>query len=94
MNEYIEGDKVRISASFTDENGSAIDPDGVYLEIKIPGYPATQYFPFGITRDGVGQYHVDVSLTYPGQWHYYWYSTGTGQAANQETFHVVAKNTG
>ena len=87
-NTYDVGDLIRISGSFDNSAGVAIDPATVTLEIKAPtGTVSTcTYVGEDITKDAVGRYHGDVDITVSGAWHYRWSSTGTGQAAGEDHF--------
>lgn len=82
---------------FTDSNGAAVDPTAVMLRYwrvnndgTLNGTVTTKvYLTDPITRDGTGLYHFDVDTTSaPGQYEYRWYSTGTGQAAQDGAFYV------
>ena len=93
MNNYQVGDLVRVSASFTDASGNAVDPDTVYCDITAPDGTKTTY-TYGtdaeVVRDSAGNYHLDVDVTAAGRWCYAWRSRGTGQAAGSGSFHAVA----
>lgn len=92
---YTLGALVRISCTFTDQNGVPTDPASVSAAIKTPTGTVTNYaYPATIVRDGVGLYHVDVSTTgasvaEAGTWVYRWASTGAGQAAAEGSFAVL-----
>lgn len=93
---YDIGDLVRVPAEFTNAAGTSIDPSVVKLTVKKPGVAATIY-TYGtdpeIVKDAVGEYHADVSVTaHPGFWHCRWWSTGTGQAAEEYKFKVRTLN--
>lgn len=86
---YDIGDVVRISSTFT-QNAVAIDPSTVSLTVKDPAATSTTYTYAGatVTKDSVGNYHVDVAPTLTGTYKYRWVSTGTGQAAEENSFQV------
>jgi len=90
MNVYDKGDLVRCSGTFTTSAGVAQDPTVVKAKVKTPGGVTTTY-TYGtdaaLVKDSTG-YHVDVSATESGLWHYSFWSTGTGQAAEEESFYV------
>ena len=85
MNTYTIGQKIRITGTFTDIDGAAIDPDAVLFELSAPpNLPVTTY-TYGVgaelVKDSVGVYYIDVDLPTYGEWRWRMYSTGTGQAA-------------
>lgn len=90
-NSYDEGDLVRVSGAFTDENGDAADPTSVYCAVRDPLGKITIY-AYGVddvlVKDDTGNYHLDVSADLVGRYYYRWYSTGTGQAADETYFDV------
>ncbi len=85
------GDLVRVSAAFTDSAGMAIDPTAVYVKYRTPAGTTTT-LTYGVdaalVRDSAGNYHADISATDDGDWHYRWYSTGSGQASEEHWFRV------
>ena len=86
-NEYVQGDLVRVSASFEDENGAASDPSGVKLDYKI-GRAAKVTLTHGtdaeLVKDSTGNYHADIDTSdSSGILYYRWYATGTGQTSEQ-----------
>lgn len=91
MSTYDKGDLVRLSGSFTDENGVAQDPSVVVCQYKDPSGNTTTY-TYGeddeLVRDSAGNYHVDVDADEIGVWSYRFYSTGSGQAAAEQQFSV------
>lgn len=90
--DYDIGQKVRSYCTFTDLNGSPIDPTAVFLEYKSASGDTTtlDYSVSGITRTDTGDYYADIDLDAAGWWYGRWYSTGTGQAATQFSFLVAA----
>ncbi len=97
MSDYIVGQLVRLSAAFTDAAGAAADPDTVTLRhrpMSVPGATLQTEIDPGegtvIGRDGVGQYHADISMDDPGTYYWRWESTGDAQAAAQGSFSVGA----
>jgi len=88
MNTYDVGDLALLTASFTDENGSAIDPTDVYCIYTDPsGNSVSLHYGVdaALQRSGVGTYQVELNLDEAGIWTYRWYSTGTGQASETRT---------
>jgi len=94
---YRVGQSVRLSAVFRDPYSSdaLIDPTNVYFVLKAPS-GRTIFYTYAVdvelVRETTGTYHVDVSATEPGRWQYRFYSTGTGQAAEEEEFLVQPHN--
>ena len=87
---YDKGDLLRVSASFTDEDGDPVDPTTVTFKAKV-GSTVTSYV-YGdddeVSKDGTGNYHVDLSLDTAGTWWVRVESTGTGQAAAESSLRV------
>jgi len=95
MDTYDLGDLVRCSGAFTNSSGTAIDPTSVYFAYKNPAGTLTtlEYGVDGaLVKDSTGNYHVDVSAASAGTWFYRFYSTGTGQAADEGSFYVNPTN--
>lgn len=93
INVYQKGDLARCAASFTDSGGSALDPTGVSFTVTTPAGVSTTYVygtDAALVKDSSGHYHVDVNANARGVWFYRWFSTGTGQAAEQGEFSVEA----
>jgi len=92
-NTYDTGDLVRVTGTFTTAAGVALDPTALYLKYKNPAGTVTT-LTYGVdaavVKDSTGVYHVDISATTAGVWMYRWYSTGTGQAAEEHWFTVNA----
>lgn len=90
------GDLVRVSGAFTQvSNGAAIDPTVVKLSIRAPNVATVTYTYLSgvvIVKDSVGNYHADIDANDDGTWHYRWWSTGTGQAAQERQFEVRGAN--
>ena len=88
---YDLGDVIRCSGSFVNSASTAIDPTNVYAKIKVPSGTITTY-TYGVdaelVKDSVGNYHVDVDASTSGTFLYRFYSTGTGQAAEEAAFVV------
>ncbi len=41
-----------------------------------------------LVKDSTGKYHVDINANAAGTWYYRFFSTGTGQAAEERQFEV------
>lgn len=95
MNQYSKGDLVRCSASFATSAGAATDPTAVLAQVRNPAGTTTTY-TYGtdaeLVKVSTGNYYVDVNANQVGTWHYRFYSTGTGQAADEGSFKVKDSN--
>lgn len=90
-NIYDVGDLVRCSGPFTNSAGAAIDPEAVKVSIRKPDGTVTTYVyntDAEVVKDSVGNYHIDVDANAAGRWYYRWWSTGNGQAADENWFLV------
>jgi len=89
---FTKGKLVRSSAIFKNSAGTAIDPTAVKVKVRTPAKLTTEYV-YGtdaeVVKDSTGNYHIDVSGSLSGFYFIYWYSTGTGQAAEEHFFEVV-----
>ena len=86
------GDLVRLSASFKDENGVAVDPEFVLCEVLQPDGVTKIVLNYlndpALVRTGVGEYHYDLSCDFEGLYVYRFESTGNGQAAQRGMLRV------
>jgi len=91
-NSYKLGGLVRVSGAFTTSAGVAQDPTVVKCSVRSPLGVVTTY-TYGtdteIMKDSTGNYHMDVSAPAIGTYYYRWFSTGTGQAADEGWFEVI-----
>ena len=64
------GDKVRLSAAFTDIDDAAQDPGGVQFKLRAPDGTITTYV-YGadveVVKDSTGNYHVDWLIAVAGR---------------------------
>lgn len=91
INEYDRGDRVRLSAAFTDADGAPADPTTITLYVLDPTRTVTPYvYPAAVemVRDALGAYHADLTLSLEGPWYYRWTGTGAIVAAAEGRFHV------
>lgn len=78
---------LRVSVAFTDEDGAAVDPETVRLEVTPPeGYsPAMTTYEYGvgaeIERTGVGAYRSMIYIDAVGAWTYTWLGVGVVHGA-------------
>ena len=85
------GDRVRITATFTDLAGAVADPTTVALTVKAPDGTLTS--PSN-SKDSTGVYHADVNPDASGTWWYRWTGTGALVAAEEGTFSVRQRQVG
>jgi hypothetical protein len=94
MNSYDCGDQVIMQGTFTvAATGALIDPTNVFFQYKAPTLPVTIVtWQFGVdpevTNSSVGVYQVTLTVNTTGNWHYRFYSTGTGTGAAEGAFNV------
>jgi len=93
-NKHDLGDLVKVTGTFTDpDNGDAvIDPTVVKLSYRNPAGTVTTWTYGGgeITKDSTGNYSANIDANVAGRWFYRWWSTGTGAAAEEKSFNVLA----
>lgn len=90
-NTYDVGDVARITASFTNSAGAAVDPSSLamYHGITRPIVTPVTSLVYGvssITRAGQGEYYTDVAVNSAGEWHYRWIGAGGNAAAVEGKF--------
>ena len=92
---YDIGDVVRCAAVFTLAAGSTVDPTKVYFSKQTPDGAISNStysaLTTDITRSALGHYQKDLITTGAGLYEYRFWSTGTGQAAEEGYFSVRAK---
>lgn len=91
MSDYVVGELIRVSASFVNAAGAAADPSVVGLKYKnSEGTQVNLVYgtDVALVKDSVGHYHADLDANQAGTWKWYFYSTGTGQAADKGSFTV------
>jgi hypothetical protein len=91
-NSYDKGNLVRVSVTFKTPTGTPVDPSVVVCQVEDPlGTTTTNtYTTIGgsIAKTGTGAYYYDVDGDMTGIWKYRWYSTGTGQSADESLFEI------
>jgi hypothetical protein len=63
----------------------------VKVSVRTPGRVVTTYtygVDVAVVKDSTGNYHIDIDANAAGTWHARWFSTGTGQAAEEMEFFV------
>jgi hypothetical protein len=90
MATYDRGDLVRLTATFS-VSSVATDPTTVVLYVRSPTGALTT-LTYGvdaaITKASTGVYRYDYSASAVGNVTFRWASTGTAQAASQDSFFV------
>ena len=92
---YDKGDRVRLSAAFTNLSDVATDPTTVVVKIKDPsGNVATSTYGVdaAVVKDSTGNYHIDLDIDESGIWHHRWTGTGTIVAAGEADISVRKSN--
>ena len=90
---YDVGDRVRVTATFTDEiTGAPMDPSVITLTIRPPRLPSILH-QYGnpssaIVRQALGVYYIDQDITVHGSWYYRWSGSGALVAAEESHFFV------
>jgi hypothetical protein len=94
-NLFEKGDLVRVTGTFTTPAGVATDPTAVLFSYQNPAGTTTT-LTYGVdaalVKSSTGVYYVDVNASTEGVWYYRFYSTGTGQTADEGTFTVKVSN--
>jgi len=91
INVYDKGDLVRVEGAFKDDDEILTDPTIVRFKFTTPAGVMTTYVhgtDVQLVRDSTGQYHVDLTPTQSGDWHYSWECSGLVQAAEPWQFVV------
>ncbi len=87
QNCYTVGQTVRLSISFSDAAGTALDPAAVTLRVKDPSQAVASYgLDSGLVKDAVGTFHADITTTLSGAHLYRWEGTTPGCAAESLFF--------
>jgi hypothetical protein len=93
VSSYDVGSLIRCSADFT-VNKVRTDPTALSFKYLKPNASVYVLLTYGVdgalVKDSIGNYHVDLNCDVDGLWEYRWASTGTGQAAQDGTFFVLA----
>lgn len=89
MHDRFERDSlIRIEATETDIDLVPVDPTEIILKVEDPTGNVVTYEAPVVIHDGVGRFHVDISVPLDGQWFYRWIASGQGQAAKRGSFTV------
>jgi len=75
--------------------GNLFDPGAIFFVYRDPSGNETEW-EYGtdvqLGREDVGKYYAGVPVNEAGTWHYRFYSTGSGQAADEGSFEVAESN--
>jgi uncharacterized protein YfaS (alpha-2-macroglobulin family) len=88
-NSFDKGTLVRISATFINQAGTAVDPTTVTCTV-VDGNGASVSSGTA-SKDSTGNYHYDVdttSLTGGASYYYQFKGTGTNQGADEDEFAI------
>jgi hypothetical protein len=87
---YNQGQRVRLTAHFTNDEGADADPNVIRLKVKDPTGTVTEYvYPAApVVKDDTGNYHADIVPNLAGDWYYRWESEGVPQVAEDSQFMV------
>lgn len=92
--EILEGNKARVSMTFTRTSDSAaVDPGVVIFKHRLGEAGAITTLTYltdaALVRDSLGNFHADIDLTAPGTLFWEWRGTGANQAADEGNFAVT-----
>lgn len=88
---YDKGDVLRITGTYTNAVGAAIDPSVPMFSVRAPSGATTTYtYPTDVSlvRLSQGIYYSDVRFTTAGKWSVRMHSTGTGEASAEQEYVV------
>jgi hypothetical protein len=92
---YIQGNTVRITATFTDLYTDEADPTDVEFTTHAPDGTEVTYV-YGIdpeiTKDSTGVYYCDFVINQGGTWTYRWTGVGVLVAAGQGSLESIPAN--
>lgn len=91
VNSYDLGDQVRLTASFTNSDGTAIDPTVITVKYAAPDGSVTDLtydIDLNVIREADGAYYVDFVPPAAGTWRYRWEASGAVTAAAEGAFQV------
>ena len=95
---YQNNTTARLSAEFTDQAGSPVDPATVSVSVQPPRGATPLAYRYGtdieVVKDSTGNYHVDVLLDKSGIWWYRWQGTDTDQIAAEQSLVVAGSQIG
>jgi hypothetical protein len=89
-NNYDIGDSITITAAFATAGGVAADPTEVTVKVQDGAGTETTYLYSlaQVTKNSVGNYSLNVTLTVAGRWWYRVAGTGAVIGAAENWFYV------
>lgn len=94
MENFIQGNLVRVTVTFQDLLGVNTDPTSVTAKIENPSKVTTTYTYLStadIVRSATGVYYIDVDLDEGGIWKYRFEGIGNLKAASQDSLKCIAE---
>lgn len=85
------GDIVKIKNEIKNEDGDFFNPDALSVTIKKPnGSVSTLVYgtDLQLVRSDVGRHFIRITIDMAGEWTIRWFSTGDGQASQEDTLAV------
>lgn len=95
MDNFIQGNLVRIKCTFQDLLGVDTDPTTVTAKVEDPAKTVNTYVYLTdpeVVRETTGVYYIDVNLNQGGIWHYRFEGEGDLKAASQDSLKCIAEN--
>jgi hypothetical protein len=89
---YYPETEIRLTVSFTNSAGTAIDPATVTFETWSPsGFVSTYVYltDSAVTKLSTGNYAADIVPGEAGRWHYRWKTSGAGTVIVQEGDFII-----
>lgn len=86
---HAQGDLVRYTKQFTNSSGTLTDPTTVKVTVVRPDGQRNTYVyntDAVVAKSGTGVYYYDLSGDIPGAYTVRWFSTGTVQDAEEQTY--------
>jgi len=93
MDNYFQGSRVRLKATFEDETHTLADPTTVTAKVENPNGTVTTYIYLtdaALVRESVGVYHLDIDVNVAKTWYYRFEGAGIVEAASQGSFNCIA----
>ncbi len=92
---YFIGSEVRVSVTFTNSAGTAVDPDTVTFRTCSPNNTKASYV-YGtdteVSKVSTGNYTADFTPDKAGRWYFRWESTGVGTKTAVESGDLVVQS--
>lgn len=94
MENFFQGNLVRVTVTFQDLLGVDTDPTSVTAKVEDPGKVITTYTYLStadIVRASTGVYYIDIDLDEGGIWKYRFEGIGNLKAASQDSLKCIAE---